>query len=685
MSYTATIRFLTGTLLSLVLFAAHPDIYAQRDLAERDSLLELRKELTGSERALLDGQLVHQYVPYDLDSARYFLQQMQDQLQKNYTKEVDAYFNKYRSTILSKEGNYKESIPFRIKAYELFRELKNYNEIGWNARGLGISYFQLGDYASAMDYFLVALAAFEKNKDFLGMGDIHNNLGAVSYVSGHPREALEYYNRALELYREVNEDKRRGRILNNTGLIYFDRGNFEKALSQFIDALKIYREYGENDKLGGVFNNIGLCYHHLDQVNLASSYMHRALEHALDIGDTYNEISAYINLGAFNITERHYDSAANYLHKAGQMAKERDLRALYVNVLEEKSNLEAEQKNYKKALSLYRIYHDSIHNLHSEAADERIANLMASHEQQVKENEIRQLKEERTTQKLVNRLFVMVIVVILFVLGLVIYNVRNKKRTNQLLADKNFQLTEMNKKLTESEKALKALNESKDRLFSIVAHDLRNPVAAVSGFSELLYDNYEKLDEASRKEYLLQIMQGADRSQGLLENLLLWARSQMKSIACHPVLLDVKTLIEESIKPLKGSIEHKRIKVTIQVTESLHINADREMLKAVIRNLVTNAIKFSFPGETIQIKTRGEKSACCIDVTDHGIGMQPEVRESLFDENKKSTTPGTSGESGSGLGLILCKEFTEKNGGTITVNSSPGTGSTFTICFPLAN
>src|SRR6056297_166943 len=447
MSYNSSFRSTIGILLYLVFFAFHTDIDAQRDLAEKDSLLQLRNTLTGSERALLDGQLVHQYIPFNLDSARYFLQQMQDQLQKTYNKEVDAYFNKYKSNTLSKEGNYKESIPFRIRAYELFRELNNFNEIGWNARGLGISYFQLGDYASAMDYFLMALVAFEKNQDLLGMGDIHNNLGAVSYVSGHPRKALEYYTRALELYGEVNEEKRRGRILNNTGLIYFDQEDFEKALSYFIDALNVYREYGERDKLGGVFNNIGLCYYHLKQGNIASLYMHRALEHALDLGDTYNEISAYINLGAFNTTEGHYDSAVNYLQKAGQMAHERDLRALYVDVLEEESNLEAARKNYKKALWLYRIYHDSVHNLHSERADERIANLMASHEQQVKEKEISQLKEKQKSQQLINQLFILVILVILFVLGLVIYNVRNKKRINQLLADKNRQLTEMNKKL----------------------------------------------------------------------------------------------------------------------------------------------------------------------------------------------------------------------------------------------
>lgn len=685
MSCNSSFRLIIGILLYLFLFAVLTDIHAQRDLAERDSLLQLRNKLTGSERALLDGQLVHQYIPFDLDSARYFLQQMQGQLQKTYNKEVDAYFNKYKSNILSKEGSYKESIPFRIKAYELFRELKNFNEIGWNAKGLGISYYKLGDYPSAMDYFLMALTAFEKNQDVLEMGDINNNLGAVSYVSGHPREALEYYNRALELYGEVNQDKRRGRILNNTGLIYFEQEDFEKALSYFIDALNIYREYGEKDKLGGVFNNIGLCYYHLEQVNLASSYMHRALDHALRQGDTYNEISAYINLGAFNTTGGHYDSAAHYLQKAGKMAQVRDLRALYVDVLEEKSNLEAAQKNYKKALSLYRIYHDSIHNLHSERADERIANLMASHEQKVKENEIGQLREKQNTQQLINQLFILVILVILFVLGLVIYNVRNKKRINQLLAYKNRQLTEMNKKLTESEKALREINESKDRLFSVIAHDLRNPVAAVMGFSELLHDNYEKLNDASRKEYLLQIMQGADRSQGLLENLLLWARSQMRAITCHPVSLQVKPLIEESIRPLKGTIEHKKINVTIRATESMKVNADREMLKAILRNLVTNAIKFSFRGETIQIKTRRANSACCIDVTDHGIGMQPEVRESLFKSSKHSTTPGTSGEGGSGLGLIICKEFTERNGGTITVNSSPGTGSTFTVCLPLAH
>ncbi len=253
-----------------------------------------------------------------------------------------------------------------------------------------------------------------------------------------------------------------------------------------------------------------------------------------------------------------------------------------------------------------------------------------------------------------------------------------------MLEERNIQITSAMDKLSESEQELQKLNKSKDRIFSVVAHDLRNPVAAVTGFSELLYDNFEQFPAETQKEYLLQILQATQRIQNLLENLLIWARSQMHAVKFEPESLSLKTMLDESVKELKANLDHKKVKCLAKVDRKCIVYADKAMMHTVFRNLIMNAIKFSFPGGKIRITCINSEDKCTISVADEGIGIQPEIQNKLFDANEVVSTPGTTGESGSGLGLVICKEFLIKNSGTIEVESEPGNGSTFIITLPIA-
>mgnify|MGYP001826306320 CR=1 FL=1 len=237
-------------------------------------------------------------------------------------------------------------------------------------------------------------------------------------------------------------------------------------------------------------------------------------------------------------------------------------------------------------------------------------------------------------------------------------------------------------KLSQSGEEMESLIRSKDRIFSVVAHDLRNPVAAVTGFSELLYENFDEFSTDTQKEYLLQIVQGTQRIQNLLENLLVWARSQMKAIKYEPESLAVKDLVEECVRQLKANLDHKKVSCFVKVEKECLVYADKAMIDTVFRNLIINDIKFSFPGGKIWISSSADSRSCSISISDEGIGIQPEIQEKLFNPNEGISSLGTSGESGSGLGLIICSEFLEKNMGSITVESQPGNGSTFVVTLP---
>jgi len=255
-----------------------------------------------------------------------------------------------------------------------------------------------------------------------------------------------------------------------------------------------------------------------------------------------------------------------------------------------------------------------------------MSSLRARYEQEIKDQEILQLQSESQVQKMLNKVFIIFIVVIIGLVIIIAVNLRSKKRTNQMLAERNLQISNAIQQLSESENELQKLNKSKDRIFSVVAHDLRNPVAAVTGFSELLYDNFEQFPVETQKEYLLQVLQGTQRIQNLLENLLIWARAQMKAVKFEPEAIKVKTLVDECIKEMKANLDSKKVVCIAKIDRKCVVHADRAMIHTVVRNLIMNAIKFSFPGGKIRINSRMNANHCNLSISDDGIGIQPEMQ-----------------------------------------------------------
>ncbi len=231
---------------------------------------------------------------------------------------------------------------------------------------------------------------------------------------------------------------------------------------------------------------------------------------------------------------------------------------------------------------------------------------------------------------------------------------------------------------------LKGLIAARDKFFSIIAHDLRNPLQYLVLSADLLYHDYDSLDEESRKKYIEKFYNSTNRISALLENLLDWSRTQRGLIVCRPEEIDIHGMSEENIELLKAHAKEKDIRAVSRVAPGIAVFADKNMVRTVLRNLLSNAVKFTNPGGEIVIDASRKGGSVEIAVSDNGVGMTPETITGLFriDENKSS--PGTAQEVGSGLGLLLCKEFTEKNNGTIGVVSEPGEGTTFTVTLPAA-
>lgn len=230
---------------------------------------------------------------------------------------------------------------------------------------------------------------------------------------------------------------------------------------------------------------------------------------------------------------------------------------------------------------------------------------------------------------------------------------------------------------------LKQLNSTKDKFFSIIAHDLKNPFITILGFSDLLHTDYAELTDEERLFYIDEMKKSAEISHSLLQNLLLWSRSQTGRIEFNPQKYNFHDIVHDNIDLLKASAEKKQIQITHNIPDELIIIADEDMLNTIIRNLITNSIKFTNKGGMITVKAVQTTGVAEITVSDNGVGMNESVRNNLFKLDATHSTSGTENEAGSGLGLMLCKEFIEKNGGTFRVESEENVGSKFIFTLPI--
>lgn len=232
------------------------------------------------------------------------------------------------------------------------------------------------------------------------------------------------------------------------------------------------------------------------------------------------------------------------------------------------------------------------------------------------------------------------------------------------------------------EKDLQETNQTKDKFFSIISHDLRSPLSAMIGLSELLANEYDSFDESERKSVINSFRSSISDLYKLLQNLLTWSRSQSGKMQYNPEIIDLKQIIEDNIDLTSQQANQKSIRIQLNIEHKTIAWADKLMIDTVIRNLISNALKYTHRNGLIEISAHNNQSIVTVCITDSGIGMSETTRRKLFKIDEKISLQGTENERGTGLGLILCKEFVTINKGSITVDSELGKGSSFCISLP---
>lgn len=261
-----------------------------------------------------------------------------------------------------------------------------------------------------------------------------------------------------------------------------------------------------------------------------------------------------------------------------------------------------------------------------------------------------------------------------------------KGKTNSSVLSRSIRYSIENKKaqlkIRESEMELRKSNATKDKFFSIIAHDLRSPFTALLSLSDILLKHYKELDDDTRLEYIGMIYESSENTFKLIENLLQWSRIQRGTIEMNPQEFFVCDVVNNTLGILKQTASNKGLEIDSCINKELTVYADANMLETIVRNLILNSIKFTKPGGKVTAEAQAIGDKTHIVITDTGVGMNEKTIEKLFKVEENKSTPGTAGEMGTGLGLILCKEFITINKGDIYVESEPGKGSSFTVVLP---
>lgn len=588
------------------------------------------------------------------------------------------------------KSDYEEALSNFKLAQIYFEKASNQRESGRAYMNIGNVYLSQNIDSKAYEYFLKALRIAEKTNYLKGISAAYNNIGLIYKERNDALKAIDYYNKSLKIATQINDKVGISSTLTNIGNVYADEKKFNLAIDYYNKSLKIDTE--QQDKFGMVicFNNIGEIYLEQGLYANAKQYYENGIDLAQEIGNKSMLAMLYLNLSNLNLKELQLEEAYDNAMLSFKYAKLTNEIKAQAQVYELFSEISVAQNNYKKAYEYQKLFKKFNDSVSSSDRLMKIKELDVIFDAENKNKELQNLTDNNrqneiqiTNQKILIYSFIFLIFIVFLFTAILFKQNQDKVKMNALLSLKSVQIEDKNKEILEQHQNLEKLNDTKDKFFSIIGHDLKNPMNSIIGFSELLSDNYNKYDDEKRNKFINIIKESAHRSNELLENLLTWAQSQSNSIEFHPTKISLKKSIEEVFGLL--NVQASKNDITLQSNFSVNCNviADQNMLLTILRNLVANAIKFSNHNSMVSVIVTPHDKFCEITVKDSGDGIPENEIEYLFDLHNKSKITKKS-KSGSGLGLILCKDFVEKQGGKIWVNSKLGEGSEFTFTLPNA-
>jgi len=651
---------------------------------------ELQQELVDTSKVTIHLKIAKIYLKSKPDSAFVYLDKALELAKKAGDQPKKAQILNRIGFYNESSGKYKEAIENYNNALAIFEKLNNNNKIAKIYNSLGYNYAKLYAEDKAIGYYLKSLKLNKEILDNEGIASNYTNIGNLYYEEENYELAEKYFRDALLIYEKLNEKYGISSSYTNIANTLADNGKVAEGLDYYKKSIAIEEELGDQYGIAINYNNLGDCYINLKQYDEAYKYLDKALK----IADSLNERDLQ-SLALLNISD--VENKRKRFQNAIYAARESYAIADLTGNLDYKiENLLNASRAYEglgnKALALERLkqYSEIRDSLVKLDRVKKIALFNTLNELEKSQYKIEDLSitSEKTQlkydkEKKYTHFLIMAIVVFAFLLILLIHQNTSKKKAFNLLEFKNFQVNKMKDELHEHSDKLKQVNSTKDKFFSIIAHDLKNPFNSIAGFTDLMIDNNDNYDEAKRLKFLKIIKGSTAKVSSLLDNLLIWANSQSGNLKFNPKNINLLQQVSNVVSFLEIQAINKEITILNKVDKNIFVKADENMLDTILRNLISNAIKFTEAKGEIQIFSTLKNDFVEITVKDNGVGMSDSEIATIFNVSEISSTLGTSNEQGSGLGLILCKDFVENHGGKIWVESAVNEGSEFKFTLPI--
>lgn len=631
---------------------------------------------------------------------------------------------------ISRNNNPQQALAYLDQAIEKARSLGDQNALASCLQISGSIQNRNGNLQRSKELYLESLNQYVATNNKKGQAEVTVALSGIYFMQGNLPLAADGYLRGLRYYEEVNNKDGMVTTLSALGNIFARQNNFSKSIEYNLRAISLYEESSSSDKYKTLvgYDNIGNIYLRQNNPAKAREYFTKSLALYTDMKNNAGIASTLLQIGRIEQAGGNHDKAAALFKRSLGISKKLKAQPLMVSALNalgksytqlrlypqaidcfrqsislaKNSTMKIElEESYQGLANVYKITKESEKattfselsrelkdSIYNDSSLKKLTDQLLVYESEKKQQEIELLQKEQqikeselTREREIRNLFTGASVVLgLLFLVLVIFSIQNR-RIAKNLRKQQAELLEKNSNILEQTEKLDQLNKVKDRFFSIISHDLRNNLTTMKLYFDLIGNkDYVPQDNG---EITKQISGSVENTIDLLENLLVWASAQIKGIPIHIQKLNVHSLSQENINLLSGTAHHKNITLQNDVAEDALAYGDIDMINLVLRNLITNAIKFTGENGLVAISSYTENNKRIISIKDNGIGISPENIDKLFNQHLHPTTKGTANEKGTGLGLILCKDFVNRNGGEIWVESVKNEGTTFFFSLPL--
>lgn len=674
-----------------------------------DSLIKvLGNTKIDTSRSVVLNKLSRSYRNTDYDKSLQYAEEALDISRKaNFDRGMsDALIN--LGMVYYRQHEFDRSMIHLNKAYAIYEATNNQLGIATYFSSIGDIHSARQEYGQAKECYERALKMYEELQNIQGIIHANNSMGHTYSTTEKYDQAMTHYLRSLNFAQKINDKKEIANCYINVANMLNAQSDIVNAIKYLQKSVRIFEEVQDSYNMGVCYNNIAANYIYLDSINQAMTYLDKSLAIYIKLDDKKGQAACYLNMGVISSKSNRHKEAIKYYKSALALnellndrrriavclanmtiswlktgnytkvitqserglaiANEMKLTSLQSMFYENLSACYDSLKLYEDAFKYHKLFKQANDSLLNSENRQLVLEMEAKYQNERKEIEISNLTKDNQLQQVQiaknrNRMVSLVVISILILILTIVF----------------YRLYELKVK---SETALKELNATKDKFFTIIAHDIKNPLSAYRSVTKMLTTSFYELSEQKKLEHIRGIHKSSENLYNLFQNLLQWSTSQSGSLRFKPQQLDPAVLAYKSVVALQETADKKNIQIDLAIKPGLYAYGDVNMVSTIFTNLISNAIKYSHRDSTIIINSMETGSFIQLGVVDGGIGISKEDTGKLFRVDVDHKTIGNSEEKGTGIGLILCMEFVTRNGGKLWVQSNLGEGSAFYFTLP---